>query len=114
MKKQIRRGVFETNSSSVHSVTMCMESDYEKWNRGELLFNEETGEFRTEDDVNKIIEDNLEDIYPSKEVYRTRLRAEWKTVDEFWDTYDYMDNFEEKFTTSNGDEVIAFGYYGHD
>ena len=30
MKKQIRRGVFETNSSSVHSLTMCMESDYDR------------------------------------------------------------------------------------
>lgn len=31
MKVQIRRGVFETNSSSVHSLTMCMKSDYDKW-----------------------------------------------------------------------------------
>lgn len=30
MKRQIRRGVFETNSSSVHSLTMCMESDFNK------------------------------------------------------------------------------------
>lgn len=31
MKKQIRRGVFETNSSSCHSLTMCSEKEYEKW-----------------------------------------------------------------------------------
>ena len=31
MKRQVRCGVFETNSSSVHSLCMCMESDYEKW-----------------------------------------------------------------------------------
>lgn len=30
MKKQIRRGVFETNSSSVHSLTMCSSDEYEK------------------------------------------------------------------------------------
>ena len=29
MKRQIRRGVFETNSSSTHSLTMCLKSDYE-------------------------------------------------------------------------------------
>ena len=28
--KTIRIGTFETNSSSTHSITMCMESDYEK------------------------------------------------------------------------------------
>lgn len=114
MKKQIRRGVFETNSSSVHSITMCMESDYEKWSRGKLLFNKETKEFRTEDDVNKIIEDELKDIEANKEIHRTWFRAEWKTIDEFWDTYKYMDSFKQRFTTSNGDEVIAFGYYGYD
>lgn len=27
----LRRGVFETNSSSTHSITMCLESEYEKW-----------------------------------------------------------------------------------
>lgn len=30
MKRQIRRGVYETNSSSCHSLTMCMESDYDR------------------------------------------------------------------------------------
>ena len=35
MKRQIRRGVFETNSSSTHSITMCMKSDYDRWSNGE-------------------------------------------------------------------------------
>jgi hypothetical protein len=40
MKKQIRRGVFETNSSSTHSLTMMMKSDYERWEKeGLYLFN---------------------------------------------------------------------------
>lgn len=30
MKRQIRRGVFETNSSSVHSLTMCSDDEYKK------------------------------------------------------------------------------------
>ena len=37
MKKQIRRGVFETNSSSVHSLTLCMESDYDRWDKDGLF-----------------------------------------------------------------------------
>ena len=40
MKKQIRRGVFETNSSSMHSLTMCSEEEFEQWKNGELLFDE--------------------------------------------------------------------------
>lgn len=38
MKRQIRRGVYETNSSSVHSLTMCMKSDYDRWQNGELVW----------------------------------------------------------------------------
>ena len=37
MKKQIRLGVFETNSSSVHSIVLCMKSDYNKWMKDGLF-----------------------------------------------------------------------------
>ena len=43
MKKQIRRGVFETNSSSVHSLTLCMESDYDRWDKDGLFLFTGTG-----------------------------------------------------------------------
>ena len=35
---QIRQGLFETNSSSTHSLTMCTVSDFDKWKSGELIF----------------------------------------------------------------------------
>lgn len=34
----IRTNVFETNSSSVHSLTLCSEDDYSKWQDGKLLY----------------------------------------------------------------------------
>ena len=40
MKRQIRRGVFETNSSSTHSLTMCSEEEFEQWKKGKVLFDE--------------------------------------------------------------------------
>lgn len=36
---QIRHGVFETNSSSVHSMVICNEDDYEAWVNGDVLLN---------------------------------------------------------------------------
>ena len=30
MKTQVRQGLFETNSSSVHSITICEDSDFKK------------------------------------------------------------------------------------
>ena len=38
MKKQVRRNVFETNSSSVHTLVVCKESDYDRWKNGEVLY----------------------------------------------------------------------------
>ena len=38
MKIKIRRNVFETNSSSVHSLTFCTDSEFEQWRCGKLIF----------------------------------------------------------------------------
>lgn len=37
MRLAVRRGVFETNSSSTHSLSVCSKSDWDKWKAGELL-----------------------------------------------------------------------------
>lgn len=37
MKRQVRRGVFETNSSSTHSLTMCSEEEFEAWKRRSII-----------------------------------------------------------------------------
>lgn len=36
MKRQIRQGVFETNSSSEHSLAIVSNDDFERWKKGEL------------------------------------------------------------------------------
>ena len=38
MKKQIRSRVFESNSSSTHSLTITTEDNFTRWKNGELLF----------------------------------------------------------------------------
>ena len=132
MKRQIRRGTFETNSSSTHSITMCMESDYDRWHEGNLyLFTgsgwcypdnnkpeknhfytrEEAIEFEKTDkyvkeDVNWTDEEEVNEILHENEFY---------DYEYFWNEYceDY-ETFEETTTTPNGERVVAFGYYGFD
>ena len=36
--KQIRKNVFETNSSSTHTLAICTEDEYKDWQDGKLLF----------------------------------------------------------------------------
>lgn len=60
MKKiMVRNGVFETNSSSTHSITMCNESDYIKWKNNELYFYEEENRFVTPKERKEIIRRNV-------------------------------------------------------
>ena len=51
MKRQIRRGVFETNSSSTHSLTICLKSDYDKWNNGNVFLFKGSGWCYSDDKV---------------------------------------------------------------
>ena len=98
MKRQIRRGVFETNSSSCHSLTMCTHSDYDRWKNGELIYD------YWDDKLISI--DELDDDYEEGRYY---------TYDRFndYECFDF-ETYEHDFTTESGDTVVAFGYYGHD
>lgn len=44
----IRHNIFETNSSSSHSLTMCSEEEYTNWKKGLLWYCPETSEFYNE------------------------------------------------------------------
>lgn len=101
MKRKIRRSVFETNSSSVHSMTVCTEEDYEKWTWGQVKFDTWFRKFiKTENysDYNDYDEDDLVNYDGYKRYCIDR-------------DYNY---YEEFFTTPSGDKMVAFGYYGHD
>lgn len=95
MKRQVRRGLFETNSSSVHTLVMCSSEDYEKWKNGELLFD------RWDD---KFVESNEENIADDEDLL---------TYDQYYEDIEY-ETFIQCFKTEHGDEVVAFGYYGQD
>lgn len=125
--KQIRRGVFETNSSSTHSITMCMKYDYDKWAKGEVYLNEggwcsyskyKDKQFVTKEEAIDIVvnntyhhdadlttmnNDELEEYFRDNEIY---------TCDSYGN--EYLENFEAEFTTPNGETVVAFGQYGYD
>lgn len=107
--KQIRRGVFETNSSSTHSLTMCDLSDFEKWQSGELIWRCWCEDFITIEDYNKEYE-KVKNEYPDEEEYRGDNG--YMTYEDFDDYYDY-ETFRQTFTNKDGVSTVAFGYYGY-
>lgn len=105
-----RKGLFETNSSSVHSLVMCSESDLDKWKNGELIYSRyedalvplEGEEYET---WTKISDEIKEEEY---------MMYDYITYEDFFHNDDALEY--EKYLTSyetpGGEKVIAFGYYG--
>lgn len=130
MKRQIRRGTFETNSSSVHSLTMCMKSDYDRWKHDDLFlfagsdygyFGESPkyNHFYTKDEAIAFEKtskySSIDECKNDDEIMEILHENEWYDYDYFWDKYcEYYETFECSMATTNGEEVISFGYYGHD
>lgn len=93
MKNVIRYGVFETNSSSVHSLCVCNEEEYKKFKKGDLVL----------------------DTYELKLIPRPE---NFEMYDVFGETkeesryieYNYAPDAKLNFTTPSGDEMIAFCY----
>ena len=100
MKLQIRGSVFETNSSSTHSITLCTEKDFNDWEKGLKFYDSWEEKLVAREDIN-INDDKDEDRYLG--------------YDEYWERYEeYYEGFEERYTSPSGDKIIAFGYYGYD
>ena len=139
MKKKIRVGVFESNSSSTHSLSIVTEDVFNKWKNGELLFNRYSEDFVeaknyptfTEEDVEDFYNENKEKYWKNWDQLSHYEKQEWvgKYKDEVLDDEDedymtynrYMDyycyeyeTYERHFTSPSNDKMIAFGYYGYD
>lgn len=139
MKRQIRFGVFETNSSSTHSLQICTKDEFNRWVNGELLLDSYNDNFVTADSIKTLTEYEKKNV---KEWYDKRRQKYWKSWDELTeeeheelykeeldrklsDSYrykthnDYMyygdlETFTQSYTSPSGDELVAFGYYGYD
>lgn len=97
MKIKIRRNVFETNSSSVHSLTFCTDSEFEQWKRGEFVYDYWADKLIPISDMDHNCD---EDRYYA---YNQFFNNDNSYLESFWNDY----------TTPSGDKVVAFGYYGY-
>lgn len=136
MKRQVRRGAFETNSSSTHSLTMCSEDEFEAWKRGEVLFKRWEEKFvkptqlsdqdkrdaedeydYTKDsywkDWNDLSDDEKEKWYVKYATNHNLKDYDAKTYDEYMRSGS-LETFVQRYTSKSGDKIVAFGEYGYD
>ena len=98
MKKSIRIGVFETNSSSTHSLCIVSQEDYNKWKKGELIFDRNNETLITIDEM----QSHKNDRYFDEDDYQTK--------ESYFDNN--LEEYEERYTTKSGDNIVVFGKYG--
>ena len=126
---QIRHNVFETNSSSTHSITMCSKDDYNRWANGDVYLNDgwwskdneseyKDKKFVTRDEAIDIIKCSGGDIEYDNEYYESfdkYIAEEYEiyTSDEYFEN-EYLELFKDSYTTDSGETVVAFGLYGYE
>ena len=134
--RQVRFGVFETNSSSTHSLTFCTQEEFDKWVSGKILFDKWNEQFIK----NRSLTDEEQDA--SKEYYNQSKTIYWKDWEQLsdeeiqswnmkylkrhdddnsiqsyldWCNDNYsLESFVEHYTSPSGDKIVAFGKYGND
>ena len=120
---QVRQGVFETNSSSTHSITMCTKNEFNEWVGGKVYRNDgswydstsvlKDKDFLTYDEAIELIksskyyepikeDENVDDYFKEYEIYSYDNWGEYYETD----VTDYI--------TPNGEEIVAVCYYGYD
>lgn len=140
---QVRQGVFETNSSSTHSLNICTQEEFDAWTAKDsdiCFIGEAWGEFSPSNfnganfvtkqevldraiEVNKENEDK-ENYQPHDiERFFEKPKDKWyyesdAVGENVYLAEDYESNtleyYERKFTTPSGDKMVAFGLYGQD
>ena len=93
MKINIRNNVFETNSSSVHTLCICTEDEYEKFKNGEWLYDSDLS----------VLTPDVQNIWGDDNI----------TYNEFWDDEGCLETYCEKYTSPSGDKIVVFGKYGY-
>lgn len=92
----IRKNVFETNSSSTHSLCICTENEYDKFKNGDMMY----------DDYNEELQ-----FVSDKELEEEEDKYRYKSYENMGKWFEF---YEEHFTTPSGDKMVAFGEYGYD
>lgn len=112
MKVSIRTGVFETNSSSVHSCSICTEDIYKKFCEGEVWIRQKWNDEDEYLPVDEAIEKNIEyfestltgvspeDLSKFESVYKESKNT-WEAFNSIgldwnhlkWNNFDYDDYF---------------------
>lgn len=95
--RQIRRGVFETNSSSTHSISICTKDEFDRFRKNELVYDYYN---------DRLIKSNP--IAIAADSYEWGVMTYAQLFDD-----DELEGYAHDFVTPSGDKMVAFGQFGY-
>ena len=95
--KQIRYGVFETNSSSTHSLTICTDEEYQKFVSGEMSL----------DLYQEVLVPTTPELFENGGDWKFQTYKRYIDCDE-------LEQYHSEYETKSGEKIHAFGKYGYD
>ena len=105
----MRTSVFETNSSSTHSLSMCEDKVWVDWAQGKILYDKYDGRLVS---IEVAIEESSK--YSSDEHVAGIDIDRFITKEQFFtDGVDGNETFADHITTSSGETIHAFGHFGY-
>lgn len=123
----IRQGVFETNSSSTHSITMCTKADFDAWKAGTVFMNVDCWwslsankgkTFVTRDEAIEILTNHRSPPDTDLAALDDDDFVEFLRDQNMYTYAAYFDGrleeFNDTFVTPGGETVVAFGKYGEE
>ena len=117
---KIRIGTFETNSSSVHTLCIATDEEWQKLKNEELLIDLTNTGFITLDEAihdlvlcTPYIEEDIKKL--PREVIYSLLYENYiaKTLSDYIENED-LEYYEEEYTTPKGEVLHVFGQFGRD
>lgn len=118
---QIRKNVFETNSSSTHSLVMAVKSEFDKWVADEYYYCKSWWKY-SEEHAPEAFKGKFKQggFFPVAEVdaYYEALGEDrdpydFQTYDEFCDD-EYLEYEDYSYTTPSGEVIVAVAKHGYD
>jgi len=110
MSLKVRFGVFETNSSNTHTLTIVAKDEFEQF-KNEKMFLLEDYELITMEQAEKEYEKVKDQSWYDD--FDDWKNQNLKSYDDFINDYCF-ETYEYPHTTKNGDEIVAFGKFGND
>ena len=116
---QIRKNVFETNSSSTHSLCICTEDEYSRWQKGEVYYHHWNDEFVSKEEVlkelreNKYLADHIVGMTDEEILSEYAYDEGYYSEDQYFDS-EYLETYHKEYISPSGDKIVVFGKYGYD